>query len=57
MTTTPAHDWLRPRLARLLADARTAGIPYDVAVAVLIDLATSETFNPPGSDKAGDFTP
>jgi hypothetical protein len=57
MSTTQVHDWMRPRLARLLADARTAGIPYDVAVAVLIDLATSETFNPPDPGPRAGLTP
>ena len=53
MTGTPAHEWMRPRLIRFLADARRAGIPYDVAIAVLIDLATSAEFNPPMPSEAG----
>ena len=45
MTDTPAHDWLRPRLEALVAEAATAGIERDIAVAVLTDLITSEDFN------------
>jgi len=36
-TQTPAHDWMRPRLIALLAQAERAGMPRDVAVAVLMD--------------------
>ena len=33
-----AHDWFRPRLTALLADAARAGYPRDVAQAVITDL-------------------
>ena len=42
---------MRVRLTRLLADAVVAGIPRDVVIAVLIDLATSAEFNPPRPDE------
>jgi hypothetical protein len=45
MTQTPAHDWMRPRLIALLADAERAGVPRDVGVAVLTDLLESPAFN------------
>ena len=32
------HDWLRPRLGALVADAAKAGIARDVSVAVITDL-------------------
>ena len=46
MTDTPAHDWLRPRLQRLVAEAEAAGIERSIAVAVLTDLVTGEAFDP-----------
>ena len=52
MSETPAHDWLRPRLQRLVADAEAAGIEREIAVAVLTDIITGEGFNP--SHLAGD---
>ena len=45
-TATPAHDWLRPRLEQLLAEAEGEGIERTVAVAVLTDLVTGAGFNP-----------
>ena len=38
MTQTPAHEWMLPRLAALLAEAEQAGMAREVAVAVLTDL-------------------
>ena len=48
MSEAPLHDWLLPRLEALLAEAEAAGFARDVAVAVLIDLATGPPF-----DRAG----
>jgi hypothetical protein len=45
MIKTPAHEWLLPRLTKLLAEAEKAGIPVDVAVAVLTDLIEGPEFN------------
>lgn len=42
---SPAHDFLLPRLTALVTDAVASGIARDVAVAVLIDLVTSPTFD------------
>lgn len=39
------HDWLRPRVERLLREAAEAGFERDVAVAVLLDLAGSAPFD------------
>jgi hypothetical protein len=50
MTQTPAHDWLLPRLLELLEQARAAGIPREVAVAVLADLIEGPDFNPAGGE-------
>lgn len=44
MTGTPAHDWLRPRLDQVLADAEAHGIARDVAVAVINDIVTDVDF-------------
>ena len=46
MSDTPAHDWLRPRLEQLLAEAEAAGIERSIATAVLTDLVTGAGFNP-----------
>ncbi len=35
----PAHAWMRPRVAALLREAAAAGIPRDVAIAVMLDAA------------------
>jgi hypothetical protein len=45
MTQTPLHDWLTPRLARLVADAVAAGFARDATVAVIVDLATGAPFD------------
>jgi hypothetical protein len=45
MSDTPAHDWLRPRLAELLRQAELAGIERSTAIAVLTDLITAPPFN------------
>ena len=44
-SSTPAHDFLLPRLTRLIDDTVATGIARDVAVAVLIDLVTSPRFD------------
>ncbi len=36
--TLPAHDWFRPKLVTLLAEAEQAGYARDVAEAVITDL-------------------
>jgi hypothetical protein len=53
LTHTPAHDWLLPRLLDLLEQAQAAGIPQDVAVAVITDLIKGPEFNSAGSDIGG----
>ena len=47
MASSPARDWLRPKLLALLAEADGAGFARDVTVAVLIDLVTGTEFNLP----------
>jgi hypothetical protein len=47
MTETPLHDWIKPKLTALLAEAEQAGFNRDAAVAVIIDLITGPAFNPP----------
>jgi hypothetical protein len=56
-TASSAHDFLLPRLIELLDEAVTAGIARDVAVAVLIDLVTSPTFDRAGPDPKADSDP
>jgi hypothetical protein len=46
MIQTPAHAWMLPQLTDLLARAKTAGIPQEVAIAILIDLIEGPEFNP-----------
>ncbi len=38
MPDIPAHDWFRPKLIALFAEAAQAGYPRDVAEAVITDL-------------------
>ena len=56
-SATPAHDFLLPRLTALVNDAQAAGFPRDVAVAVLIDLATSPGFDTAAPDPTADSEP
>lgn len=46
-TDTPAHDWLRPRLAQLVHQAELWGFDRQTVVAVITDLITSPPFNDP----------
>jgi hypothetical protein len=47
------HDWLRPRLSALVAEAAAAGIDRDVSVAVITDLINGPDFgaDPPAADE------
>ena len=54
---TPGHDFLLPRLTALVAEAETAGIARDVAVAVLTDLITGPGFNNAAPDPNADSAP
>jgi hypothetical protein len=47
------HDWLRPRLSKLVAEAKAAGIDRDVSVAVITDLINGPDFitAPPSADE------
>ncbi len=38
MPQTSPHEWLRPKLSALVAEAEAAGIARDVSVAVITDL-------------------
>ncbi len=53
MTEISPHEWLRPRLAALVAEAEAAGIPRDVSVAVITDLINGplSADTPPPSDE------
>jgi hypothetical protein len=44
MDPTSAHDWLRPKLTALFAEAEVAGFAQDVCVAVITDLVNSAPF-------------
>ena len=50
MTDTPAHDWLRPRLAELVRKAEHAGFARETIIAVITDLITAPPFNQPARD-------
>ena len=41
MTETPLHDWLKPRLQRLVDDAIAAGFDPMTVTAVLTDILAS----------------
>jgi hypothetical protein len=45
MAAVSPHDWFRPKLTALVAEAAAAGIARDVAVAVITDLINSPPFN------------
>jgi hypothetical protein len=45
MAAPSPHDWFRPKLTALVAEAAAAGIARDVAVAVITDLINSPPFN------------
>ena len=45
MTDIAPHDWFRPRLSALVADAAKAGFATDVAVAVITDLINGPPFS------------
>ena len=53
MPTPSPHDWFRPKLAALVAEAEQAGIARDVSVAVINDLINAPPFNtaPPETDE------
>jgi hypothetical protein len=53
----PARDFLLPRLTALVNEAEASGIPRDVAVAVLIDLVTSPSFDTAEPDPHADSEP
>src|ERR1700744_1873125 len=53
----PAHDFLRPRLTPLVAESGREGIAREVAVAVLIDLVTSPSFDTAAPDPKADSAP
>jgi hypothetical protein len=44
MSPVSPHDWLRPRLGALVAEAAAAGIARDVSVAVITDLINGPDF-------------
>ncbi|MDG6094304.1 hypothetical protein LOC54_04130 [Acetobacter sp. AN02] len=46
MTATPAEDFLKPGLKKLVSDAAAAGITPDVSVAVLLSLLDTMDFGP-----------
>jgi hypothetical protein len=56
-TESPARDFLLPRLTALVQEAETSGIARDVAVAVLIDLVTSPSFDTAEPDPGADSDP
>jgi hypothetical protein len=45
MPTPIPHDWFRPKLAALVAEAASAGIARDVSVAVITDLINGPLFS------------
>lgn len=56
-TSTPARDFLLPRLTALVDDAVATGFERPVAVAVLIDLITAPEFDTAAPDPKADSEP
>jgi hypothetical protein len=60
MTERPIHDWMLPRLQRLLAEAATAGFARAPCVAVIADIMMTPEFNtapPPPEPEIRPITP
>jgi hypothetical protein len=45
MSDSAPHDWFRPRLTALVAEAEAAGFAQDVSVAVITDLMNGPVFS------------
>jgi hypothetical protein len=45
MSDPTPHDWFRPKLESLVAEAASAGIARDVSVAVITDLINGSLFS------------
>ena len=43
--STSSHDWFRPKLTTLIAEAEAAGIARDVSIAVITDLVNGPQFS------------
>jgi hypothetical protein len=56
-SNSPARDFLLPRLTALVQEAVASGIAREVAVAVLIDLVTSPSFDTAAPDPKADSAP
>lgn len=54
---TPVHDFIHPRVAALIAEARANGITKEIAVAVLIDIVTAPEFDTAAPDPRDDSAP
>ena len=54
---SPVHDFLLPRLTALVNETVASGVSRDVAVAVLIDLVTSPTFDTAAPSPDADSEP
>ena len=56
-SSTPAHDYMLPRITALVAEAIKSGIARDVAVAVLTDILTAPEFDTAVPDPQTDSAP
>lgn len=45
MSSTPVHDWVKPRLDALVDEAIASGMARDVIVAVLTDIVEGPGYN------------
>lgn len=57
MPTTPVHDWVKPRLDALVAEAVKSGMEREVVVAVLTDIVEGPGYNQAVTTEADQLPP
>ena len=55
--STPVHDWVKPRLDALVAEAISNGMDRDVIVAVLTDIVEGPGYNRAVTTEADQLQP
>jgi hypothetical protein len=55
--STPVHDWVKPRLDALVAEAMKNGMERDVIVAVLTDIVEGPGYNRAETTEADQLQP
>ena len=57
MASTPVHDWVKPRLDALVAEAVKNGMDRQVVVAVLTDIVEGPDYNQVVTTEADQIAP